>query len=69
MFRLTRSISMTGSLVLRIAYGLDVQPENDPLINLVERALQKFLYVLVPGKFLVVRLFTSVMLKAEANFC
>jgi hypothetical protein len=69
MLRLTRSTSMTGSLVLRITYGLDIQPENDPLINLAERALEKFVYALVPGKFLVVRVFISVMLKAGANFC
>jgi hypothetical protein len=69
MLRLTRSTSMTGSLVLRITYGLDIQPENDPLINLAERAVEKFEYALVPGKFLVVRVFISVMLKAEANFC
>ena len=67
MFRLTRSISMTGSLVLRIAYGLDIQPKNDPLINLAERTLERFEYAAVPGKFLVVCLFTSVMLKAETN--
>jgi hypothetical protein len=60
---------MTGSLVLRITYGLDIQPENDPLINLVERALEKFEHALIPGMFLVVRVFTSAMLKAEANFC
>jgi hypothetical protein len=65
---LTRSTSMTGSLLLRIAYGLEIQPEDDPLINLAERTLERFVYALVPGKFLVVRLFTSAMLKAGANF-
>jgi hypothetical protein len=60
---------MTASLVLRITYGLNIQPENDPLINLAERTVERFVYALVPGRFLVVRVFTSVMLKVEVNFC
>jgi hypothetical protein len=45
---------MTGSIILNIAYGLDIQPENDPLIRLEERALEQLVYAATPGKWLVV---------------
>jgi hypothetical protein len=46
---------MPGSVILRIAYGLEIQPENDPLLDLVERAVVTFLSAASPGKWLVVR--------------
>jgi hypothetical protein len=67
-FHSTRRTSMTGSVVLRITYGVNIQPENDPLINLAERNVERFLYAGVPGMFLVVRSFTFVMLMTEAKF-
>ena len=47
---------MAGSIVFRIAYGLDIEPENDPLINLGERAVEGFIEAAAPGKWLVVRI-------------
>ncbi|KAJ7607915.1 cytochrome P450 [Roridomyces roridus] len=35
------------------AYGIDVLPQNDPYVNLAERAIHSIAYALVPGRFLV----------------
>ncbi|CAF9941089.1 MAG: hypothetical protein HETSPECPRED_002868 [Heterodermia speciosa] len=44
----------TGSLALRILYGYVAEPvKEDPLIDLVERAMETFTQATVPGAFLV----------------
>lgn len=45
--------SMTGEAIISIAYGLDVQPENDPYIDLAEKANEGPVEAVVPGAFLV----------------
>jgi hypothetical protein len=41
--------------MLLIAYGIDAKSENDPIIELQERAVDAFVEAAVPGKWLVVR--------------
>ncbi|KIM50598.1 hypothetical protein SCLCIDRAFT_1225241, partial [Scleroderma citrinum Foug A] len=42
-----------GTVILRIAYGYQVNQENDPLINLVHKAVATFSKAAAPGAFLV----------------
>ena len=42
-----------GTVILRIAYGYQVSQENDPLINLVHKAVATFSKAAAPGAFLV----------------
>lgn len=44
---------MTGELIMSVTYGIDVQPSNDPYIDLAERALHSLVAAVVPGAFLV----------------
>ncbi|KAF8661214.1 hypothetical protein AX16_001494 [Volvariella volvacea WC 439] len=44
---------MAAELILLITYGIQVQPENDPLVQLAERALTTLTENTVPGKWLV----------------
>lgn len=46
-------ISMTRDIILSITYGLDVQPEDDPFIEVAERAIEGSLIASMPGAFLV----------------
>jgi hypothetical protein len=41
--------------MLLIAYGIDPETGNDPIIELQERAVDAFVEAAVPGKWLVVR--------------
>ncbi|KIM61701.1 hypothetical protein SCLCIDRAFT_865585 [Scleroderma citrinum Foug A] len=52
--RLVNHLRLTvGAIVLRIAYGYQVNQENDPLINLVGEAVRIFSRAAAPGVFLV----------------
>lgn len=42
---------MTGALVLRITYGIEVQEEEDPFVTLIEKANDNFNIATAPGKF------------------
>lgn len=42
-----------GGIALSLAYGLQIQPSNDPYIELAEKASASFLEAAVPGAFLV----------------
>ncbi|KAJ7116496.1 cytochrome P450 [Mycena epipterygia] len=42
-----------SATVISIAYGLDVQPSNDPYVNAARAALRAMSLAAVPGKFLV----------------
>ncbi|KAJ7607912.1 cytochrome P450 [Roridomyces roridus] len=44
---------MAGRLIMETAYGIDVLPQNDPYVNLAEKALHSLAYALVPGRFIV----------------
>lgn len=44
---------MAAETILAIAYGLDVQPKNDPYIATAQRALHTIAIALVPGTFMV----------------
>ncbi|EKM51548.1 uncharacterized protein PHACADRAFT_176971 [Phanerochaete carnosa HHB-10118-sp] len=43
---------MAGSNVLRIVYGIEVKPEDDPLIPIVEESVQVFSKITVAGAYL-----------------
>lgn len=43
---------MTGAAILGVVYGVDVQPTGDPLIELVEKAMDIFSTVISPGSFI-----------------
>lgn len=47
--------SSTARTLVSVAYGLDILPENDPQIELMERAMKMVFEASVPGRFLVVR--------------
>ena len=44
---------MAGETIMSIAYGLDVQPNNDPYIEIAEQGVRPTETVAVPGAFLV----------------
>lgn len=44
---------MMGEIIIRGAYGIDVQERNDPYIATAERAIWIANETLVPGKWLV----------------
>ncbi|KAF5341606.1 hypothetical protein D9758_014087 [Tetrapyrgos nigripes] len=44
---------MAGATILSIAYGIEAQPENDPFIDLVEKALQSIAFAANSGSYLV----------------
>lgn len=46
--------SMSGSIILAIAYGINVQPHNDPNIEAAEKMMYVLETVGIPGSFLVV---------------
>jgi hypothetical protein len=37
--RLTSSCSMSGQVIMGMAYGIDVAPQDDPYVSLAEKAL------------------------------
>lgn len=44
---------LNGSIVLKMGYGYDLKEGNDPLIALVNRALDGFQEASTPGNFLI----------------
>jgi len=44
---------MTGSFILNVTYGIDVQSANDPYIRIANESVQAVVNALVPGAFLV----------------
>ncbi|KAL0958419.1 hypothetical protein HGRIS_000559 [Hohenbuehelia grisea] len=44
---------MAGKIILSIAYGIDVQPGNDPYIALAEEAIHCLVQAAIPGAFVV----------------
>lgn len=48
--------SMAATVILSVAYGLEIQPRDDPLVKLNDEALNSVLDAARPGKYLVVSL-------------
>ena len=46
-------ISMVGGVTLSLAYGIAIQPKNDPFIELAEHAITGLAESATPGLFLV----------------
>ena len=44
---------VTAAVALRVAYGYEVQNDNDPIVGLVKAAMGSFSQANVPGAFLV----------------
>jgi len=44
---------MAGAISLAIAYGMDIQPSDDPYIELAEKAHEGLMQAALPGSFLV----------------
>ncbi|KAJ7088056.1 cytochrome P450 [Mycena belliarum] len=44
---------LTGAIILRITYGIEVQEEEDPFITIIEKANDNFNAATAPGAFLV----------------
>lgn len=44
---------MAGSLILNVAYGVDVQSVHDPLILTIEKSIESLVEIGNPGSFLV----------------
>lgn len=44
---------MAGETIMSVAYGLDVQPQNDPYISTAEQGVHPLVAAAVPGAFLV----------------
>jgi hypothetical protein len=42
-----------GAIILRITYGYELQGDDDPLVNLVDRAVSQFSLSTTPGTWLV----------------
>jgi hypothetical protein len=47
------SNSFAGGVTLNLAYGIDIKPENDPYINISERAIGLLNQASAPGKYFV----------------
>jgi hypothetical protein len=47
------SRSTAGAIVLRISHGYEAKGNNDPFIDLADRAVDKFSPCTVPGAFMV----------------
>lgn len=45
---------MAGEVIVSVAYGIDVQPVDDPYVALGEKASESISIASVPGRFLVV---------------
>ncbi|KAJ7626977.1 cytochrome P450 [Roridomyces roridus] len=44
---------LTGAIILRITYGIEVQEQDDPFVSLIEKANDNFNVATSPGAFLV----------------
>ena len=51
-------ISMVGGVTLSLAYGIAIQPKNDPFIELAEHAITGLAESATPGILLVDELYT-----------
>ncbi|KAK0192108.1 cytochrome P450 [Armillaria mellea] len=52
--KLDESLRKTsGSIILKVTYGIDVQEENDPFVELIESSNTNFGIATIPGAFLV----------------
>jgi len=45
--------NMAGETIMSIAYGLEIQPENDPYVKMAEKGFQPLVAAAVPGAYLV----------------
>jgi hypothetical protein len=45
--------STAGAIILRISHGYEVKENNDPFIDLADRAMDHFSRSTVPGAFIV----------------
>jgi len=43
---------LTGAIILRITYGIEVQEHDDPFVTLIEKANENFNAATTPGKFI-----------------
>lgn len=43
-----------GEIIMRVAYGLEIRPSNDPYVALAKQAAHGFSVAHIPGRFLVV---------------
>lgn len=50
-FKFIRDV--VGGFIMRIAYGIDVQSENDPFVKVAERLTNITTQAVIPGKFIV----------------
>src|SRR5258706_16097473 len=50
---LTKSISNSGSIILMITFGYQIQKHSDPLVKLAEDAVDTFSRATLPAAFLV----------------
>jgi hypothetical protein len=46
-------VSMAGATILKLAYGIKIQPENDPFIYTAERATEAISATTNAGSYLV----------------
>lgn len=44
---------MTGGVILKMTYGIDMQEGEDPFVNLIEKANSNFNVATIPGAYLV----------------
>ena len=44
---------MAGETIMSVAYGLDVQPNDDPYIETAEQGVRPMMAAAIPGAFLV----------------
>jgi hypothetical protein len=44
---------MAGAFILRISYGIEVEPHDDPYIDIAEKALFGINQAAIPGSYLV----------------
>jgi hypothetical protein len=45
--------STAGAIILRISYGYEVKENNDPFVDLADRALEEFSQATAHGAFMV----------------
>ena len=51
MITLLMSFRTSGSIILKLSYGIEVQEDNDPLVALIEQANDNFSLATKPGKY------------------
>jgi hypothetical protein len=53
MYGSLNSYSTAGAIILRISHGYEVKENNDPFIDLADRAVDQFSRAITPGAFMV----------------